>query len=139
MFICDISILNKYGKHQLDEMLRPMELDWRGLVVMLVTEQVPGISQTRLSSFLQTDKANISKLLTEMENKSLIQREAAGEDQRNKIINLADHGKSQLPQLHDTLDRWEAACFFGIEPDEILQFQRISERITHNLINEWKA
>ena len=35
MFICDISIFNKYGKQKLDKMLSPMKIDWRELVVML--------------------------------------------------------------------------------------------------------
>ena len=60
MFICDISVFNKYGKQRLDEMLSSLQIDWRGLVIMLVLEQVPGISQTRLSPFLQTDKANLT-------------------------------------------------------------------------------
>lgn len=136
MFICDISVFNKFGKQLLDEMLRPLGVDWRALVVMLVIEQVPGISQTRLSPFLQTDKANISKLLQVMENKGLIRRQADDEDQRNKDIYLTDQGESRLPQLRAALDRWEATCFLGIDPEEIRQFQRISERITQNLIKE---
>lgn len=134
MFVCDISVFNKYGKQLLDEMLRPLGVDWRALVVMLVIDQVPGIAQTRLSPFLQTDKANISKLLQVMEGKGLIRRQADGEDQRNKVIHLTDQGERRLPQLQAVLDRWEAACFLGIDPEEIRQFQRISERITQNLV-----
>ena len=52
MFICNISILNKYGKQVLDELLQDLAIDWRELVVMLVLEKMPGTSQSRLIPFL---------------------------------------------------------------------------------------
>jgi len=137
MFICDISVFNKYGKQRLDEMLLPMQTDWRELVVMLVAEQVPGISQTRLIPFLQTDKANVTKLLQAMEIKDLIIREADNEDHRNKLCYLTDRSQKLIPQLNEVLKRWEDACFQGIGKDELAQFQSISERISQNLLNKW--
>ncbi|MFA7573784.1 MAG: MarR family transcriptional regulator [Lutispora sp.] len=139
MFICDISVFNKYGKQKLDEMLCPLKIDWRELVVMLVIEQVPGIAQARLIPFLQTDKANVTKLLQAMEKKGLIRRESDDEDQRNKVCYLTNQGNILTPHLHEVLDLWEAACFQGINKDELMQFQRISEIITQNLIKEWKV
>lgn len=139
MFICDISIFNKYGKQKLDEMLRPLKMDWRELIVMLVIEQVPGISQARLIPFLQTDKANVTKLLQAMEGRGLIRREADEEDLRNKICNLTTQGESITPKLQVVLDLWEAACFKGIEKDELLHYKRINEQITNNLVGVWKS
>ncbi len=139
MFICDISVYNKYGKQRLDELLRPLESDWRELVVMLVIDQVPGISQTRLLPFLQTDKANVTKLLQSMEQKGLITREPDQEDQRNKVCHLTDKGAEQIPRLQEQLKRWESACFRGISQREREQYRRIGDQITQNLINEWKT
>lgn len=136
MFICDISIFNKYGKQKLDEMLYALKIDWRELVVMLVIEQVPGISQTRLIPFLQTDRANVTKLLQEMEKKELIRRETDETDKRNKVCYLTNQGNKLTPHLHEVLDLWEASCFKGLNKYEILQFQKINEIITQNLIND---
>jgi len=138
MFICDISVFNKYGKQKLDEMLYPMGLQWRELVVMLVIEQVPGIPQTRLIPFLQTDKANVTKLLQTMEKRGLIVRNADGDDQRNKVCHLTDQGASMTPRLNQILDLWESACFQGIDRDELTEYKRINEIITRNIVNEWK-
>lgn len=134
MFICDISIFNKYGKKKLDEMLSPLKMDWRELVVMLVVEQVPGISQTHLIPFLQTDRANVTKLLKEMEKKVLIRRETDDKDKRNKLCSLTKQGDQLTPQLHEVLDLWEASCFNGLNEHEIQQFHKITEMITQNLI-----
>ena len=67
MFICDISILNKYGKEKIDDMLIKFNIDWRVMVVLLVTEQIPGVSQVRLTPFMQTDKGNVTRILQSME------------------------------------------------------------------------
>lgn len=120
-------------------MLRPMNLDWHMLVALLVLEQVPGISQARLSPFLQTDKANVTKLLQAMEKKGLIRRETDGTDKRNKVCYLSDQGEARIPQLHALLERWEATCFQGVSTDDLLRFQRVSEIITQNLIKEWRV
>jgi DNA-binding MarR family transcriptional regulator len=138
MFICDISVFNKFGKQKLDEMLCPLKIDWRELVVILVIEQVPGITQARLIPFLQTDKANVTKLLQLMEKKGLIRRETDESDQRNKVCLLTNQGNALTPKLHEVLNLWEEACFHGITKDELLQFRRINEIITKNLVKEWK-
>jgi DNA-binding MarR family transcriptional regulator len=105
---------------------------------MLVIEQVPGIPQTRLIPFLQTDKANVTKLLQTMEKRGLIVRNADGDDQRNKVCQLTDQGASMTPKLNQILDLWESTCFQGIDRDELIEFKRINEIITRNLVNEWK-
>lgn len=134
MFICDISVLNRYGKLKLDEMLFSLKVDWRELVVMLVLEQVPGISQARLIPFLQTDKANVTKLLQIMEKKELVSREVDEQDQRNKLCYLTSQGKELVPDLNNILNSWEAASFEGISEEDLMQYQRISERIIQNLL-----
>ncbi len=136
MFICDISMFNKYGKQKLDERLRPLGMEWHELVVMLVIHQVPGIPQVRLIPFLQTDKANVTKLLQSMEEKQLIRRATDDGDKRNKVCHLTGEGKQLVPQLQEILNQWEAACFQGLSPEDIAAFHRISQTITGNLIRE---
>ena len=138
MFICDISVFNKYGKQKLDEMLAPLETEWRELVVMLVLEQLPGISQARLIPFLQTDKANVTKLLQTMEKKKLIIREVDDQDQRNKICHLTNQGKEVIPRLHEIIANWEKECFQGVSKEDLEQYRRISGIITQNLFREKK-
>ena len=83
MFICDISVFNRYGKRQLDDRLKSLDMDWQALVAILVIDQVPGITQQRLKPFLQTDKANVSKLLTKLADRNLLVREKSATDLRH--------------------------------------------------------
>jgi DNA-binding MarR family transcriptional regulator len=117
----------------LDKMLGSLAVDWRELVVMLVIERVPGISQTKLIPFLQTDKANVTKVLQAMEREGFISREADPQDQRSKVCSLIAQGKALTPQMHQVLSSWEAACFNGLSPEELSAFHRISGIIIKNL------
>ncbi len=136
MFICDISVFNRYGKMKLDELLEPLEVDWRDLVVILVMDKIPGISQARLIPFLQTDKSNVTKLLHDMEQRELIQRQTDPQDRRNKICNLSEKGASLVPELQKILKLWEDICFHGIDRDDRKYFAEISEKIIRNLMQE---
>lgn len=134
MFICDISVLNRYGKQRLDELLSELFMDWHMLVALLVVEQAPGISQARLSIFLQTDKANISKILKSMEQRGLIRRVADPADLRNKICYATSEGQMLAPQLWKILDLWENECFQDIDKKDLEVFKRVSNTICQNLM-----
>ncbi|QSX08429.1 MarR family transcriptional regulator [Alkalibacter rhizosphaerae] len=137
MFICDISVFNKYGKQMLDEKLQSLNMDWHEMVVLLVLEQIPGISQTRLVPFLQTDKANVTKILQGMEKKKQIHRELDANDHRNKVCRLTSKGSKLLPLLHDVMKDWESACFQDVTEEELISFQKVTKTITKNLMNEF--
>ena len=139
MFICDISVFNKYGKQKLDESLRPMNMDWHELVVLMVLEQLPGISQSRLVPFLQTDKANVTKILQIMEKKGLLFRETDPSDQRNKVCKLTEEGMGFLPSVHQAMSDWEKLCYQGISEEELALFRKVGKTITKNLVGEWES
>ncbi len=134
MFICDISVFNRNGKMRLDEMLAPLHVDWRELVVILVIEQVSGISQSRIIPFLQTDKANVTKILRSMEEKGLLLRTVEKDDRRNKDCHLTPMGAALAPKLRETLDRWEDECFRGVEAGDRDAFRKVSEQVLRNLM-----
>ena len=138
MFICTISVFHKYGKQILDEMLQPLQLDWRSMVVLLVVDQVPGISQGRLIPFLQTDKANVAKLLKEMEEKDLLERKEEEGDHRIKNCHLTVKSSSILPELREIMSIWENQCFSGLTETEKEVFLKASRQIGYNLTGNWK-
>lgn len=138
MFICDISALNRYGKQKIDDMLIKFNIDWRILVVLLVTEHVPGISAGRLIPFMQTDKGNVARILQSMETRKMIYREADTKDQRNKLCYLTGESLKLIPELKRILKQWEEECFAGLTKEEILLYKKINSVITNNLVGEWK-
>ncbi len=123
----------------LDEALRPMGVEWRALVVLLVVAQSPGITQGRLTPFVQTDKANLTKLLQALEGRGLIERRSDGQDRRIKSCHLTEQGKALVPDLYERLNRWEADCFAGVGDEDRRRFNAVGDRVTQNLLmrSEW--
>ncbi len=134
MFICDISVFNRYGKQKLDEQLEVLNLKWHDLVLLLVVEQIPGIEQARLIPFLQTDKANVTKLIQRLEQNNYIYRETNKTDKRNKNVFLTKEGKKLVPKLYEIMNIWEDACFSEIEKSELELYKKISSKIITNIM-----
>ena len=137
MLICDISVFNRYGKQHLDELLKPLNLDWRDLVAILVINEVPGITQAKLNPFLQTDKANITKLLQSLETRSLIRRNEDKADHRSKVCFLTEAGSAQVKELYHIMEQWESLCFTGLSDQERQEYDRLSQIITQNMVGAW--
>lgn len=134
MFICDISVFNRYGKQKLDEQLEVLNLKWHDLVLLLVVEQISGIEQARLIPFLQTDKANVTKLIQRLEQNNYIYRETNKTDKRNKNVFLTKEGKKLVPKLYEIMNIWEDACFSEIEKSELELYKKISSKIITNIM-----
>lgn len=85
MLICVISLFNKIGKDTLNEVLKIENTDWRDLVTVLVTDYFLSTTQIVLMPYLQTDKANVTKILNNLEEKELIYREENPEDREKRL------------------------------------------------------
>lgn len=133
MFICDISILNKYGKTKLDEMLQPINLSWREMVVLMVVEQASGANPLLIGTFIQQEKGNTTKLLNKMEDRQLIHRQTNSQDRRYKGVFLTDFGQSLLPKLHQIMDEWEAFCYGALSEQELDQYRQLNLKIIRAL------
>lgn len=137
MFICDISVFNRYGKNKLDELLKPHDVDWQELVAILVIDEVPGINQINLNPFLQTDKGNVSKIIQILEEKGLMIRRADSKDRRSKVCFLTEQGKQMVPSLNKLLVEWERLAFKSIDENELETFRKVSRLISQNFMPEW--
>lgn len=134
MLICNINILNKNGKQLLDEELKQYGFNWREMVVLLVLEQAPGSIAMFLGKFLQTDKANLTKLLHELESKNLIYKENSVTDKRSKALFLTKEGTKKLPNLKAAIQNWEQKVYKGLSPEELVEYERLNSIIMNNLI-----
>lgn len=136
MLICDISLINKKGKEELNKMLVDKSLDWRDLVAILVIDYFKSVSQLRLIPYLQTDKGNVTKILKILEEKDLIFREENEKDRREKFIYLTESGKKIVPWLKNIMNEWENQFYEVLTKEEIETYNRLSRKIINNLYKE---
>ena len=132
LLICDLSMLHKYGKQSLDSCLDASGFNWQEMAVMMALQSAPDADHSLLSKLLQTDKGNVTKLLSRMEEKGLITRTPDQDDGRRKNILLTELGAAKLPALHEAMARWEQACFQGLTSRQINGFEEACRLITAN-------
>lgn len=133
MFICDISILHRYGKQALDEALSQLALTWQEAVLLIALERIPQVDLQLLSQMLQTDKGNVSRLLKSMEHRGLLLRRTLAHDARRKELVLAPKGESLLPRVQDIMRQWEQRCYQGLSEEQIQQYLSLSQTIIRNI------
>lgn len=133
MLICDISILHRYGKQRLDDILRPMGLTWQEAVLLIAQERVARADLQLLSQMLQTDKGNVSKLLKGMEQRGLLIRRPLKQDARRKEMVLSPQGQRLYPLVQEGMGQWEQACYRGLSDEQVRQFRALSRMIIDNI------
>ncbi|NLB38300.1 MAG: MarR family transcriptional regulator [Clostridiales bacterium] len=133
VLICDLSILHRYGKRKLDDKLRPLIRTWRKAVVLLVLDKMPGAELPLLSQMLQTDKGNVSRLLSRMEQDGLLLRQVPEQDGRRKELLLSERGRALVPRVNDAMDSWERECFSGLTPEQIETYTHLNKIVMANV------
>ena len=136
MLICNMSIIHKYGKQTLDEMLLPLGLGWQEMSVMILLEMKPDADLALISMLLQTDKGNVTRLINNMEKKDLISRDIYREDCRRKSISLTNSGTAKLPAVHEAMAQWELLCFHGFSQEQIKQYEELNAHVIRDLMND---
>ena len=134
MFVCHISILNKFGKLLLDKMLLSFELQWREMVVLLVLDWSPGCSQSYLFEYLQTDKGNVTKLINRMEADGFIERRVDSRDKRYRRLYLQPKGQALVPGLYEVMQQWEDRCFEGLSCEQRESYQQLNKQVMEQML-----
>jgi len=68
------------------------------------------------------------------EKRSHVSRRVSDDDYSRREIRMAPLGLSVLPALRGAMERWEAICFHGLNPEQIAGYQETSQIITGNVI-----
>ena len=83
-------------------------------------------------------RSTASTVLSLMEKKELIIREALKEDNRVKKVMITDKGKSVNADIKKEIDDFEQTLILGLSEEEINQFLNCINKIKNNLKEEEK-
>ncbi len=67
---------------------------------MLFFSKTNGITQDKISQMIFTSKANVSTLLSRMQDKELIERIENPNNKREKLVKITNKGKDKIKQIH---------------------------------------
>src|SRR5699024_2927162 len=82
------------------------ELTFSEMRVLIRVGRMPGITQKELVEHSHTDKAQMARLLSHMQQQDLLQRSTSDHDKRVRCLHLSPRGKrlfTQLRMLQDSV------------------------------------
>jgi MarR family transcriptional regulator, lower aerobic nicotinate degradation pathway regulator len=76
----------------------------------------PGIDATRLSAVIAFDRSTLGNVIERLETKAYVERKAAREDKRTKLLTLTKAGAALLRDIMPSVDRAQARMLQPLKP-----------------------
>lgn len=109
------------------ERLHP-ELTFNEMRVLLHTGRNAGITQKAMIERSHTDKAQMTRILTTLEERGLLERTPGAEDRRVRCLHLSCSGKSLFDQLRHVQDQIAGELLKDMPEDVQEQMVRVSRQ-----------
>ena len=104
-------------------------------ILMALWEQ-DDIPVRQLAALTSLDKSTLSLSLSRMEQFGIIQRTGDPMDRRVVRVKLTDHGRTYRCICAEAMCDMEEILYRGIDETELEAFQRVLDRILHNLTKQ---
>jgi DNA-binding MarR family transcriptional regulator len=103
----------------------------RSEFAMLATlDEFGAVSQADLGRRIGLDRSDVTALVTESEQRGLIERERDAADRRRMTLHLTAAGRRRLEQLQEAIDDAQAELLAGFTRDERAQLNALLARLT---------
>jgi DNA-binding MarR family transcriptional regulator len=103
--------------------------------VLLMLSVYDRINQEGIAQHFLIDKGSITKTLAKLEAKALILRWENPENKREKLLALTDAGRGTIERINQILADWDQAVFAGLNAEELVQVEKLTETMTRNAIH----
>ncbi len=101
--------------------------EWR---VMAVLGQQPGMSADEVCSETEMEKVPVSRAVTKLLNRGLINRDFSGQDRRRSILHLSDSGYGMYTQIVPLALAYEMELKAVLTPEEQSQLGMLLEKLS---------
>lgn len=126
-----ITDLNKNFIYYQDNLLKKLDITFKQGWLLNIIKNNENITQDDISSFLDVDKASITRRLKRLESKELIMKKPNPEFRRQKLIYLSEKGENILEQFLKEDEK------FNKNMENILKKDNYHELLNEmNLLNE---
>ncbi|GAA4127955.1 MarR family transcriptional regulator [Actinomadura keratinilytica] len=106
------------SRARINEALRPLGIDVRGLTVLLALPLYGPVSQRDLIARIGIDKSTMVRIIDELEDKGLVSRRRAPQDRRAYQIVLTGRGEQTLDKARRIAERTGEEIFGRLTGDE---------------------
>ena len=101
--------------------------EWR---VMAVLGQQPGLSADEVSSETEMDKVPVSRAVTKLLDKGLLNRDFSGLDRRRSILRLSEAGYAMYSQIVPLALAYEAELKAALTEQELAQLEILLNKLS---------
>ena len=101
--------------------------EWR---VMAVLGQQPGLSADDVCSETEMDKVPVSRAVTKLLNKGLLERDFSGQDRRRSILHLSEAGYGMYAQIVPLALSYEAELKTALTDEEQSQLEKLLDKLS---------
>lgn len=88
---------------------------WR---ILVTVREHPGLSATAIAARCALDKVQVSRAVSDLEERTLLQRRAVARDRRSRELTLTDAGLALVQQITPLALEWETRLLAALHESE---------------------
>ena len=112
-----------------------LKLTRNQFVVLKILSLRQGICQGELAFITERDKTSLTRLISTLESKGMVKRNAARDDRRKKKIYVTDLGLVSLNDARPLMKKLEDEVAKGLTSEELNSLQHILNKVQANVLN----
>lgn len=128
-----LSILMNHQIARANEKLKSIDLTYAQANVLLQLKVAISLSQDDLCKRLLLDKARVSRLVKQLEEKDYINKNISTIDRRIFEISITDKGMMTIEDILEMLDECNEFILKGLSENEVNQLIRTLDKLVENV------
>ncbi|MCA1751245.1 MAG: MarR family winged helix-turn-helix transcriptional regulator [Cryomorphaceae bacterium] len=133
LFVKNLHLISKDYFGALSHMMVETDLDRNYYTLLLICESGDGLTQKKLSEFLEVDKVTMSRKIDHLHGLGYVERRSNPADRRTVLIAPSEKASHILESLKRAFSRAEREAFRGIEPCEREAFLATAQKVRSNI------
>lgn len=128
-----LSILMNHQIARANEKLKSIDLTYAQANVLLQLKVAKSLSQDDLCKRLLLDKARVSRLVKQLEEKDYINKNISTTDRRIFEISISDKGMMAIEDILEMLDECNEYILKGLSENEVNQLIMTLDKLVENV------
>lgn len=128
-----ISNMGRSISHQLTLLFQPYDVTSEQWSIMFCLIGEEGMTHKELASRTEKDRANVTRLVDQLERKGLVKRVNNPEDRRSIFLHLTEEGKKIVQALIPIEQAFIRNLLKGVSEEELEQFTATIHKLNENV------
>lgn len=132
-YVYSLSLVFQLGKQYAVQRLSRLHLGVPEMIVLMYLSRFHRTNQETMAKYYMMDKGTVAKSIRKLEQKGLVERHRNAENKRENIVSLTAQGETLMEEARVLFREWGKDLFRGISDQDLMEFDRILNRMIQNL------